>query len=183
VAAGPGRVLTLRGRVLPAADQKVLAALAAQAGELVETERLRRAAAEADELAEGNRVRTALLAGVSHDLRTPLAGIKSASSGLRQDAVHLSEADRAELLATIEDSADRLDRLVANLLDLSRLQTGAVGSSGGGSCCRRPGARRTGPRPTTCGLYMAQLRRKLKDDPSQPRHLITEAGMGYRFEP
>lgn len=126
VPAGDDRVLALRGRVLPASDQKVLAAFAAQAGEVIETERLRRTAAGADDLAEGNRVRTALLAAVSHDLRTPLAGIKAASSGLRHDAVELSEDDRAELLATIEDSADRLDRLVANLLDLSRLQTGAV---------------------------------------------------------
>jgi two-component system sensor histidine kinase KdpD len=126
VPAGRGRALALRGRVLPAADQKVLAVFAAQAGELVERERLRRSAAAAGHLAEGNRVRTALLAAVSHDLRTPLAGIKAASSGLRHGAVHLSEEDRAELVATIEEYADRLDRLVANLLDLSRLQTDAV---------------------------------------------------------
>jgi len=126
VAAGPGRALVLRGRTLPAADQRLLAVFAVQAAELVDREQLRRTAAEADELAEGNRVRTALLAAVSHDLRTPLAGIKAASSGLRHDAVHLSRKDREELLAAIEESADRLDHLVANLIDLSRLQTGAV---------------------------------------------------------
>lgn len=77
-------------------------------------------------MAEGNRIRTALLAAVSHDLRTPLAGIKAAVSSLRSDDVEWSEADHAELLAGIEAGADRLDHLVGNLLDMSRLQTGTV---------------------------------------------------------
>jgi two-component system sensor histidine kinase KdpD len=63
---------------------------------------------------------------VSHDLRTPLAGIKAAVSSLRQEDVEWSQDDQRSLLATIEESADRLDGLVANLLDMSRLQTGAV---------------------------------------------------------
>ncbi len=71
-------------------------------------------------------MRTALLAAVSHDLRSPLAGIKAAVSSLRQDDVDWSDEDEAALLETIEDSADRLDALVGNLLDLSRLQTGSV---------------------------------------------------------
>jgi two-component system sensor histidine kinase KdpD len=71
-------------------------------------------------------MRTALLAAVSHDLRTPLAGIKAASSALRSDDLTLSEADRSELVTTIDESADRLSGLVDNLLDMSRLQAGAV---------------------------------------------------------
>lgn len=63
---------------------------------------------------------------MSHDLRTPLAGIKAAVSSLRSDDVAWSEEDQAELLKGIEEGADRLDHLVGNLLDMSRLQTGTV---------------------------------------------------------
>ena len=71
-------------------------------------------------------MRTALLAAVSHDLRTPLASIKAAVSSLRQTDVEWSEADEADLLATIEENADRLDALIGNLLDMSRLHTGSL---------------------------------------------------------
>jgi two-component system sensor histidine kinase KdpD len=80
-------------------------------------------------LAAGNSMRTALLAAVSHDLRTPLAGIKAASSALRSTDLHLSPADRSELVSTIDESTDRLSGLVDNLLDMSRLQAGAVSAS------------------------------------------------------
>src|SRR6516162_2009545 len=83
-------------------------------------------AAPAEALAEGNRMRTALLAAVSHDLRTPLASIKASVSSLRQTDVEWSAADQADLLANIEQNADRLDALVGNLLDMSRLQTGSL---------------------------------------------------------
>ncbi|GGM14937.1 sensor histidine kinase [Streptomyces fumigatiscleroticus] len=126
VPVGDHMTLILRGRVLPAADRRVLAAFAAQAAVVLDRQRLRREAGRARELAEGNRIRTALLAAVSHDLRTPLAGIKAAVSSLRSDDVEWSEEDQAELLAAIEDGADRLDQLVGNLLDMSRLQTGTV---------------------------------------------------------
>jgi two-component system sensor histidine kinase KdpD len=89
-------------------------------------EQLTGGARAAQRLEEGSAIRTALLAAVSHDLRTPLAGIKAAVSSLRQQDVEWSGADEAALLATIEESADRLDALVANLLDMSRLQTGSV---------------------------------------------------------
>ncbi len=118
--------LALRGRVLPAADRRVLAAFAYQAAAALDRQRLAEQARQARRLAEGNRIRTALLAAVSHDLRTPLASIKVSVSSLRACDVQWDPADEAELLATIEESADRLDRLVANLLDMSRLQTGAV---------------------------------------------------------
>jgi two-component system sensor histidine kinase KdpD len=71
-------------------------------------------------------MRAALLAGVGHDLRTPLAAVKAAVSSLRQGDVPWTAAETAELLATIESSADRLQSLVGNLLDASRLQAGAV---------------------------------------------------------
>jgi two-component system sensor histidine kinase KdpD len=123
---GDHMTLALSGRVLPAEDRRVLAAFAAQAAVVLDRQRLQVQADQAKELAEGNRIRTALLAAVSHDLRTPLAGIKAAVSSLRSDDVAWSEEDQAELLAGIEEGADRLDHLVGNLLDMSRLQTGTV---------------------------------------------------------
>ncbi|MFM9371728.1 ATP-binding protein [Streptomyces sp. Da 82-17] len=123
---GDHMALALSGRVLPAEDRRVLAAFAAQAAVVLDRQRLQDEADRARALAEGNRIRTALLAAVSHDLRTPLAGIKASVTSLRSDDVEWSEADRAELLEGIEDGADRLDHLVGNLLDMSRLQTGTV---------------------------------------------------------
>ncbi|MGW1765071.1 ATP-binding protein [Streptomyces sp. NPDC002073] len=118
--------LALSGRVLPAEDRRVLGAFAAQAAVVLDRQRLVGEAEEARALAEGNRIRTALLAAVSHDLRTPLAAIKAAVSSLRSEDVEWSEEDRAELLEGIEAGADRLDHLVGNLLDMSRLHTGTV---------------------------------------------------------
>ncbi|MET0764150.1 MAG: ATP-binding protein [Blastococcus sp.] len=118
--------LRLSGRTLPASERRVLVAFAEQAAVALQQGRLSAQAAEADRLAAGNSMRTALLAAVSHDLRTPLAGIKAAVSALRADDIDLDEGDRAELAATIDESADRLTSLVENLLDMSRLQAGAV---------------------------------------------------------
>ena len=118
--------LRLSGRSLPATDRRVLVAFAEQAAVALQRGRLAAQAAEADRLAAGNSMRTALLAAVSHDLRTPLAGIKAASSALRSRDLELTETDRAELVATVDESADRLTGLVDNLLDMSRLQAGAV---------------------------------------------------------
>ena len=70
--------------------------------------------------------RIAILAAVSHDVRTPLAAIKAGVSSLRQSDVAWTEEEHAELLATIEESTDRLDALLSNLLDLSRLQAGVL---------------------------------------------------------
>jgi two-component system sensor histidine kinase KdpD len=77
-------------------------------------------------LSEGNKMRTSVLRAVSHDLRTPLAGIKLAVSSLRQEGIRFSPDEERELLATIENSADRLDHLVDNLLDMSRITADAV---------------------------------------------------------
>ncbi|MFE6224647.1 MULTISPECIES: sensor histidine kinase KdpD [unclassified Streptomyces] len=123
---GDHLALALTGRVLPAEDRRVLGAFAAQAAVVLDRQRLVGEAEEARKLAEGNKIRTSLLAAVSHDLRTPLAGIKASVSSLRSDDVEWSDEDRAELLEGIEAGADRLDHLVGNLLDMSRLQTGTV---------------------------------------------------------
>jgi two-component system, OmpR family, sensor histidine kinase KdpD len=110
----------------PSATPALIAGYAAQAAAALDRERLRTQAAQAEALAEGNRMRTALLAAVSHDLRTPLASIKASVSSLRQTDVSWSEEDEADLLATIEQNADRLDALIGNLLDMSRLHTGSL---------------------------------------------------------
>jgi two-component system, OmpR family, sensor histidine kinase KdpD len=118
--------LVLSGHALAAQDRRVLEAFAAQATVALRQERLQEAAATAGSLAEVDRLRTALLSAVSHDLRTPLASAKAAVGTLRMSDLPLSEDDRAELLATAEESLDRLSGLVENLLDMSRLQAGAL---------------------------------------------------------
>ncbi|MGD0558841.1 MAG: DUF4118 domain-containing protein [Streptosporangiaceae bacterium] len=110
----------------PTATRALLAGYAAQAAAALDRERLRTQAAQAEALAEANRIRTALLAAVSHDLRTPLASVKASVSTLRQTDVDWSPEDEAALLATIEENADRLDELIGNLLDMSRLHTGSL---------------------------------------------------------
>jgi two-component system sensor histidine kinase KdpD len=119
--------LVLRGRSLPAADRRVVEAFAAQAALALRQERLAEEAAKARPLAEADKMRTALLAAVSHDLRTPLASAMAAVASLRSDDVAFTERDVEELLATAEESLERLARLVNNLLDMSRLQAGALG--------------------------------------------------------
>ena len=115
-----------RGPALFAEDQRVLQAFAAAAQTAYEGQRLSERAGEARELAAADRQRTALLAAVGHDLRTPLAGIKASVSTLRQTDVEWTATQRGELLAAIEESADRLDVIVENLLDASRLEAGAL---------------------------------------------------------
>jgi two-component system, OmpR family, sensor histidine kinase KdpD len=118
--------LALRGHALAATDRRVLGAFAAYAATALEQERLAAAAEAARPIAEADRMRTALLAAVSHDLRTPLASAKAAVTSLRTTDVQWSPTDRAELLATADESLDRLAHLVDNLLDMSRLQAGAL---------------------------------------------------------
>jgi len=119
-------VLALRGQRLTDSDQRIAQVFAARTGQAVEQIRLAKIAAEAAPLAEANRVRTALLAAVGHDLRTPLATAKAVVSGLRSPDVEIGPADRAELLETADGALDRLAGLVDNLLDMSRLQVGAM---------------------------------------------------------
>jgi two-component system, OmpR family, sensor histidine kinase KdpD len=121
----PDLALEVRGQ-RASATTSLLAGYTAQAVAALDRARLRTQAAQAEALAEGNRMRTALLAAVSHDLRTPLASIKASVSSLRQTDVAWTPQDEADLLATVEQNADRLDSLIGNLLDMSRLQTGSL---------------------------------------------------------
>ncbi|HZR94399.1 MAG TPA: ATP-binding protein [Gaiellaceae bacterium] len=112
----------------------VVSALAARArrraelAEAREREAAARAAAEleAEALRRSDSLKTSLLHAVSHDLRSPLTAIVAAASSLSNPQVTLDDADRGELAATIRDEAERLDRLVGNLLDLSRLRAAAA---------------------------------------------------------
>jgi two-component system, OmpR family, sensor histidine kinase KdpD len=119
-------VLAMRGRSLPATDRRILGAFAAYAAAALEQGRLTAAAEAARPIAEADRVRTALLAAVSHDLRTPLASAKAAVTSLRSQDIEWDAEDHDELLATADESLDKLTHLVDNLLDMSRLQAGAL---------------------------------------------------------
>ena len=121
----PDLALEVSGQAV-SATTSLLAGYTAQAVAALDRARLRTQAAQAEALAEGDRMRTALLRAVSHDLRTPLASIKASVSSLRQTDVYWSEEDETELLANIEQNADRLDALVGNLLDMGRLQAGSL---------------------------------------------------------
>jgi len=125
VPAGDDLELVVAGQQEPV-NRQLLEGFAAQAAAALDRDRLRTQAAQAEALAEGNRMRTALLAAVSHDLRTPLASIKASISTLRQTGVQLAADDEAALLATTEESADRLNDLIGNLLDMSRLAAGSL---------------------------------------------------------
>jgi two-component system sensor histidine kinase KdpD len=118
--------LALRGRTLPAEDQRVLTAFASQVAVAYRQRQLTEAADAALPLAEADRMRTALLNAVSHDLRTPLATAKAALSGLADNTISWPAEDRRELLNTAGAALDRLTDLVTNLLDLSRLQAGVL---------------------------------------------------------
>jgi two-component system sensor histidine kinase KdpD len=119
-------VLVLRGAQLTADDQRVLRTFLSNLALALHARRLQADAAVAEHLAEANELRTALLQAVSHDLRTPLASIKASASSLLQSDVAWTPEQRREFAATIDAEADRLNRLVTNLLDMSRLQAGAV---------------------------------------------------------
>jgi two-component system sensor histidine kinase KdpD len=118
--------LALFGHALSARERGLLRAFAGQLRSLLQRQELLASTRTNRRLAEGNIMRTAILRSVSHDLRTPLAGIKLAVSSLRQSEVTFSQEDEDELLETIEDYSDRLDALVNNLLDMSRITGDAV---------------------------------------------------------
>jgi two-component system sensor histidine kinase KdpD len=124
--AGEHGVLELTGEPLQAGDRRLLAVVAAQVEAALEHSALTRTAGQVAPLAEVDRMRSALLAAVGHDLRRPLAAATASVSGLRQPGVEWSDADRDELLATAWESLESLSTLVTNLLDVSRVQAGAL---------------------------------------------------------
>jgi two-component system sensor histidine kinase KdpD len=126
IAVEPDIHLVGRGRALPAADRRLLDAVAGQALLALRNQQVSAEAVEARRRADATELRSALLSAVGHDLRTPLASIKAAAGSLRDPDLWLSEPDRSELAATIEESADRLTGVVNNLLDSSRIATGAI---------------------------------------------------------
>jgi len=124
--AGEHGVLELTGEPLQAGDRRLLVVVAAQVEAALEHSALTRTAGQVAPLAEVDRMRSALLAAVGHDLRRPLAAATASVSGLRQHGVEWSDADRDELLATAWESLESLSTLVTNLLDVSRVQAGAL---------------------------------------------------------
>ena len=133
-------------------DQRVLRVLADQLTVAIDNQRLARDAADAALLANVDAVRTALLRAVSHDLRTPLAVDQGDGLGASRSRRRWTPEQLAEGLATIDSETDRLNRLVVNLLDASRLQTGAVG--------RRTFVRPTSPRPCVARSTASARRRR-----------------------
>lgn len=121
-----GGFLVLQGAALSADDYRVLRTIAFQLRLALEARQHQESAAHLDALAEANAVRTAMLQAVSHDLRTPLAGIKAAATSLLSDEVVWEPAAQRQLLRTVDEECDRLNRIVGNLLDMSKLQAGAI---------------------------------------------------------
>ena len=113
-------------RPLGERDSRFLGVVATQLASLAERAELQQEATEAEVLRQANELKTALLNAVSHDMRTPLASIKASAGSLQQRDVIWTDADRDEFAQAIEQQADRLDRIVANLLDLSRMEAGAL---------------------------------------------------------
>ena len=105
---------------------RLLTTFAAQVGLFVERARLAREADRARLLEESDQLKSALLSSVSHDLRTPLSAIKASATVLLQEDVALDAAARYDLLSAINEETDRLNRLVGDLLDMSRIEAGAL---------------------------------------------------------
>lgn len=118
--------LLLQPSHVSAEKRRLISACVVYAQAILQKRTLVQSASNAKELAHDNRARTALLSAVSHDLRTPLAGIRASIESLRSTAVTFTAQERDELMESIEISTDKLDRLIANLLGMSRLQVGAL---------------------------------------------------------
>lgn len=107
-------------------EGRLLALLATQLASLVEREELREAWTRAEALRGADELKTSLLNAVSHDLKSPLSSIIASAGSLRQTDVKWTDAERADFLEAIEQQAERLSRIVGNLLDLSRVEAGAM---------------------------------------------------------
>jgi two-component system, OmpR family, sensor histidine kinase KdpD len=123
---GSTRALRVCGRALTADDRRILLAIGDQLVVALDGQSARIEARRSQELAAIDHARTALLRAVSHDLRTPLATIKAMASGLLDDSVRWQPEHIREAHVVIDQEADRLNQLIGNLLDASRLETGAL---------------------------------------------------------
>jgi len=123
---GSIRVLTAPDRLLGASERRLFELLARQAALVVERARLAMQAAAAQALEQADRLKSSLLSSVSHDLRTPLVAIIGNATALRSDDVPLNSAEGQHMLDTIISEAERLNRLVGNLLNMSRIESGAL---------------------------------------------------------
>ena len=113
------------GRFTPE-DERLLATFAGQAALALDRARLSEEASRAQVLAQSDELKSALLSAVSHDLRTPLSAIKASATSLLDDQVQWRDDDRREFLLAIDEETDRLTLMVGNLLDLSRIEGGAL---------------------------------------------------------
>jgi two-component system sensor histidine kinase KdpD len=111
---------------ISSSEKRLLQTFASQGALALERARLAQAESRARVLEESDRLKTAILSSVSHELRTPLSTIKAAASSLRSNEVGWDSAARPELVAAIDDEADHLNMLVGNLLDMSRIESGAL---------------------------------------------------------
>lgn len=124
--AGEGRQLVLSGPERVGQDRALLGSVAVTVGRLWRSRHMAEQARRAEELARIDELRASLLAAVGHDLRNPLAAISAAASTLRQTDLELSVENQTELLETIVSHVARLDSIIGNLLDMSRLQAGVL---------------------------------------------------------
>lgn len=115
-----------QGPLLTPEQQRLLDALADQAAVAIERTQLAADVDRAKLAAEADRLRSALLTSISHDLKTPLASIMGAAGALKEFAPALADEARAELLSTVIDESERLNRFIANLLDMTRIESGAM---------------------------------------------------------
>jgi len=115
-----------QGPLLTPEQQRLFDALADQAAVAIERIQLVADVDKAQLAVEADKLRSALLTSISHDLKTPLASIMGAAGTLRDYPQAMSESDHSELLATIIEESERLNRFIANLLDMTRIETGAT---------------------------------------------------------
>lgn len=121
-----GEIRVWRKEPLSMSEERLLQTFATQGGLALDRSRLAQADTRTKVLEESDRLKSALLSSVSHELRTPLATIKASISGLRSGTVEWDSAARHDLLAAIEEETDYLNQLVGNLLDMSRIEAGAL---------------------------------------------------------
>src|SRR5262249_7548785 len=114
------------GPLLTPDQRRLLDALADQTALAIERVRLVEDLDRAKRSVEADRLRSALLTSISHDLKTPLSSVLGAAGTLRDFSGRLSDAQKAELLATVIDESERLNRFIANLLDMTKLESGAI---------------------------------------------------------